>query len=76
MRKRSRRFSTLLKQIDKNKYYAPIDALDLFHTMPRVNFIETVEAHIVLGLDPKYAEMVFQLALRLQPRNFFSLILN
>nr|QCI08068.1 ribosomal protein L1 [Plumaria plumosa] len=56
MRKRSRRFSTLLKQIDKNKYYAPIDALDLFHTMPRVNFIETVEAHIVLGLDPKYAD--------------------
>lgn len=56
MRKHSRRFSNLLKQIDKNKYYAPIDALDLFHTMPRINFIETVEAHIVLGLDPKYAD--------------------
>jgi len=56
MRKRSRRFSLILQQIDKNKFYSPIEALSLLKDLSNINFIETLEAHIVLGLDPKYAD--------------------
>ena len=56
MRKRSRRFSNLLMQIDKNKLYQPIEALELLKSLSSTKFIETLEVHIVLGLDPKYAD--------------------
>nr|YP_010196864.1 ribosomal protein L1 [Gracilaria cliftonii]UAD84668.1 ribosomal protein L1 [Gracilaria cliftonii] len=56
MKKRSRRFNTLLKEIEKNKFYAPLDALCLMKNLSNVNFLETAEVHILLGLDPKYAD--------------------
>nr|YP_009295901.1 ribosomal protein L1 [Schimmelmannia schousboei]AOM64836.1 ribosomal protein L1 [Schimmelmannia schousboei] len=56
MRKRSRRFSQLFDRVQKNKLYSPIEALDLLKNLSNVNFIETAEAHIMLGLDPKYAD--------------------
>nr|YP_010198087.1 ribosomal protein L1 [Gracilaria multipartita]UAD86503.1 ribosomal protein L1 [Gracilaria multipartita] len=56
MTKHSRRFNILLKQVEKNKLYAPLDALYLMRNLSNVNFIETAEVHIVLGLDPKYAD--------------------
>ncbi len=55
-RKRSRRFSLILQKIEKDKYYSPIEALSLLKDLSSINFIETLEAHIVLGLDPKYAD--------------------
>nr|YP_009732243.1 50S ribosomal protein L1 [Gracilaria spinulosa]QHS70710.1 50S ribosomal protein L1 [Gracilaria spinulosa] len=56
MTKHSRRFNILLKQVEKNKFYAPLDALYLMKNLSNVNFVETAEVHIVLGLDPKYAD--------------------
>lgn len=56
MRKHSRRFSQILQQVDKTKLYSPYEALSLLKTLSNVNFIETLEAHIALGLDPKYAD--------------------
>nr|YP_009346768.1 50S ribosomal protein L1 [Gracilaria firma]APR74303.1 50S ribosomal protein L1 [Gracilaria firma] len=56
MKKRSRRFNTLLKEVEENKLYAPLDALSLMKSLSNANFIETAEVHIVLGLDPKYAD--------------------
>ena len=56
MRKHSRRFSLILQKIEKNKYYSPIEALQLLKNLSSINFIETLEAHIALGLDPKYAD--------------------
>nr|UAD87903.1 ribosomal protein L1 [Gracilaria textorii] len=56
MTKHSRRFNILLKQVENNKFYAPLDALYLMKNLSNVNFIETAEVHIVLGLDPKYAD--------------------
>nr|QCI08446.1 ribosomal protein L1 [Ptilothamnion sphaericum] len=56
MRKRSRRFYNLLSQIDTSKFYSPLDALCLLKQISNVKFIETLEAHIALGLDPKYAD--------------------
>ena len=43
-------------KIDKNKLYEPLDALSLLKELSSANFIETVEVHAVLGLDPKYAD--------------------
>lgn len=56
MRKHSRRFKQILSQVEKNKYYSPLDALTLLQTCSNTNFIETLEAHISLGLDPKYVD--------------------
>nr|YP_009399593.1 ribosomal protein L1 [Dictyomenia sonderi]ARW69199.1 ribosomal protein L1 [Dictyomenia sonderi] len=56
MVKRSRRFVSILKKLDKKLLYAPDEALMLLKNFSSVNFIETLEAHIVLGLDPKYAD--------------------
>uniref|UniRef100_UPI003003799B ribosomal protein L1 n=1 Tax=Anunuuluaehu liula TaxID=3049639 RepID=UPI003003799B len=56
MRKHSRRFQQILQKVDKNKFYSPLDAINLLQTLSNVKFTETIEAHIVLGLDPKYAD--------------------
>nr|YP_010619745.1 Ribosomal protein L1 [Tayloriella tenebrosa]WAX03758.1 Ribosomal protein L1 [Tayloriella tenebrosa] len=56
MVKRSRRFVSILQKLDTNLLYAPDEALLLLKNFSSVNFIETLEAHIALGLDPKYAD--------------------
>lgn len=56
MRKRSRRFFQALQAVDKNKTYSPLEAIELLKNISRLNFIETLEVHAVLGLDPKYAD--------------------
>nr|ARW60691.1 ribosomal protein L1 [Polysiphonia sp.] len=56
MVKHSRRFSKILQELDKNVLYSPDQALVFLKKFSSVNFIETLEAHIVLGLDPKYAD--------------------
>lgn len=56
MQKHSRRFRNILLKIDKSKLYDPLDALSLLKEVSNAKFNETVEVHIVLGLDPKYAD--------------------
>lgn len=56
MRKYSRRFQQALQKVDKNKLYSPLEAIDLLKDVSSVKFDETIEAHIVLALDPKYAD--------------------
>nr|YP_009295595.1 50S ribosomal protein L1 [Mastocarpus papillatus]AOL58079.1 50S ribosomal protein L1 [Mastocarpus papillatus] len=56
MRKYSRRFQQIVQKISKNKLYSPLEAIELLQVLSNVKFIETMEAHIVLGLDPKYAD--------------------
>nr|YP_009396891.1 ribosomal protein L1 [Ophidocladus simpliciusculus]ARW66077.1 ribosomal protein L1 [Ophidocladus simpliciusculus] len=56
MRKRSRRFLQILQELDKKILYSPEDALNFLKKISSVNFIETLEAHISLGLDPKHAD--------------------
>jgi len=56
MRKHSRRFTTILKKIEKNKIYNSLEAIEILQTISNVNFTETLEAHIMLGLDPKYSD--------------------
>lgn len=56
MKKHSRRFQSVLEQLDKTKFYIPLNAIQLLKEFSNVNFIETIEAHVVLNLDPKYAD--------------------
>jgi len=56
MRKYSRRFSKILQEVDKNKFYDPLDGITVLQNLSNVNFVETLEAHVSLGLDPKYAD--------------------
>nr|YP_010851701.1 ribosomal protein L1 [Echinothamnion hystrix]WGH14552.1 ribosomal protein L1 [Echinothamnion hystrix] len=56
MVKRSRRFLSILQELDKNLLYSPNEAFLLLKKLSSVNFIETLEAHIALRLDPKYAD--------------------
>nr|YP_009398775.1 ribosomal protein L1 [Kuetzingia canaliculata]ARW67961.1 ribosomal protein L1 [Kuetzingia canaliculata] len=56
MHKRSRRFLIIEKKFDKTLMYSPEKALSLLKKFSTVNFNETLEAHICLGLDPKYAD--------------------
>nr|YP_009300459.1 50S ribosomal protein L1 [Campylaephora sungminbooi]AKU47378.1 50S ribosomal protein L1 [Campylaephora sungminbooi]ALN11825.1 50S ribosomal protein L1 [Campylaephora sungminbooi] len=56
MRKHSRRFSQILQKVEKEKVYSHNEAVSLLQGLSSVNFIETLEAHISLGLDPKYAD--------------------
>ena len=56
MRKHSKRFANILEKVEKHKMYAPDEALRLIKDLSKVRFTETLEAHIVLGLDPKYAD--------------------
>lgn len=55
MQKTSRRYKQLLKKIIK-PIYSPLEALQLVDQISNVNFVETVDVHIALGLDPKYAD--------------------
>ncbi len=56
MRKHSRRFDQIVQKVDKKRMYSSLDAIQLLKNLSNVNFIETIEAHIVLGLDPKYTD--------------------
>nr|QJH88366.1 ribosomal protein L1 [Pterocladia lucida] len=56
MPKHSRRFQQILQKVEKYKLYAPLEGLSLLKSLSTVNFVETVELHIVLGLDPKHSD--------------------
>ena len=55
MSKVSRRFQFASTQVEK-KLYNYIEAISLLKKIASAKFTETVEAHIVLCLDPKYAD--------------------
>lgn len=55
MPKISKRFSALLSQVE-DRAYAPSDALQLVKDTATAKFDETIEAHVRLGIDPKYTD--------------------
>nr|QVQ56829.1 ribosomal protein L1 [Erythrocystis saccata] len=56
MVKYSRRFKKIKNQLDESIVYSADEAFELLKKFSSVNFVETLEAHISLGLDPKYAD--------------------
>ena len=53
---RGKRYKEALKLVEASKYYEPKEALDVIMNMPKAKFDETVELHVKLGVDSKYAE--------------------
>lgn len=55
MPKSSRRYRQLVKRITASSYH-PADAVNLLLQIANANFTETVDLHVALALDPKYAD--------------------
>jgi large subunit ribosomal protein L1 len=55
MGKQSRRFKELLQKVE-DKAYEPMEALQLLKETATAKFSESAEAHIRLGIDPKYTD--------------------
>ncbi|MDX2098203.1 MAG: 50S ribosomal protein L1 [Leptolyngbyaceae cyanobacterium bins.59] len=54
-KKVSRRLQELQKKVEE-KLYSPLDALNLLKETATAKFPESAEAHIRLGIDPKYTD--------------------
>ncbi len=55
MKKPSKRMATLSKKIE-DRIYSPQEALEIVKENAIAKFDETIEAHIRLGIDPKYTD--------------------
>ena len=55
MKKLSKRMADLSSKIE-DRTYAPVDALGIVKENANAKFDETIEAHIRLGIDPKYTD--------------------
>ncbi len=55
MTKISKRFSALAAKVE-DRAYEPLEALELVKDNATARFDETIEAHVRLGIDPKYTD--------------------
>ena len=55
-KKLSRRMREALAKVEQDKNYEPLEALKLLKETATAKFAETAEAHIRLGIDPKYTD--------------------
>lgn len=56
MAKHSRRFNEINTKVDRNRVYQPEEAIQLVKETATAKFDETVEVHMRMGVDPRYAE--------------------
>ena len=54
--KRGKRFNTAVEKIDSDQKYSPEDAIALVKETATAKFDETIEMHMLTGLDPRHAE--------------------
>jgi len=59
-RKASKRWTEERAQVDRNRLYAPLDAIKLIKEMKGAKFDEAVEAHFKLGLDVRKADQMLR----------------
>jgi large subunit ribosomal protein L1 len=56
MPKHGKKYLEVKQNVDRNKLYAPIEAIKLVKQTKRANFDETVEVHIRTGLNVRHAD--------------------
>lgn len=61
----SKRFKNLKSLIEENKYYSYDEAIKLVKNIGTAQFLESVEAHISLNLDPKFSNQQLRTHLNL-----------
>ena len=56
MPKHSKRYKAVAEKVDRNQYYEPAEAIRLLKETATTKFDETVELHMRMGVDPRYAD--------------------
>jgi large subunit ribosomal protein L1 len=56
MTKQGKKYQDASKLVDKDKFYAPEEAIDLAKKAAYTKFDETVELHLRMNLDPRHAD--------------------
>jgi large subunit ribosomal protein L1 len=56
MAKRGKKYRAALEKIDREKAYAPAEAIALAKEVSNTKFDSTVEVHMRLGVDPRHAD--------------------
>ncbi|MEO8396998.1 MAG: 50S ribosomal protein L1, partial [Chloroflexota bacterium] len=51
-----KRYETLNKQLDRDKYYPLNDAVTMIKNFANTKFDETIELHFHLGIDPRHSD--------------------
>lgn len=62
---RGKRFTEALDHVDRDKLYAPRDAVKALKAIPSAKFDETVELNVRLGVDPRQADQMVRGAVSL-----------
>jgi large subunit ribosomal protein L1 len=62
---RGKRFEESIKKVDRDKLYAPGEAIQLLGELPATKFDETIELNIRLGVDPRKADQMVRGAISL-----------
>ncbi len=65
MVKHSKRYEAAAAKVDRNKSYAPDEALKVLKALPHAKFDETVEIAVRLGIDPKKTDQLVRGAVSL-----------
>jgi large subunit ribosomal protein L1 len=60
MSSKGKKYIDAVKRFDRNRTYAPADALDLVKSLAHAKFDETVEMSVRLGVDPRKADQVIR----------------
>ena len=58
MPKHGKKYRAASEKVDRNKLYAPQEAVELVKETTVVNFDATVEVHMRLGVDPRHADQM------------------
>jgi large subunit ribosomal protein L1 len=58
MAKHGKKFQEAFDKVDRDKKYAPMEALVLAKEVSFAKFDETVELHVRLGVDPRHADQI------------------
>ena len=56
MSRRGKKYREALEKVDRNRLYAPLEALELVKETSYASFDATVDIHMRLGVDPRHSD--------------------
>jgi large subunit ribosomal protein L1 len=58
MAKHGKKYQEAFDKVDRDNKYTPLEAVTMAKELSYVNFDETVEVHVRLGVDPRHADQI------------------